>query len=95
MPRLTRTLGLGAAAFVAAQAALLATATGASAGQADFGGAAGDSASSSFSPTPGNCEGLQGYLRSHGGNVRSMSDTFQNEWRQCAAGPIAGSFGKG
>ncbi|MFD9797017.1 hypothetical protein ACFWXK_39440 [Streptomyces sp. NPDC059070] len=73
----------------------MATATNASAGQADFGGGAGDRASSTFSPTEANCAGLQGYLRSHGGNVRAMSNEFQNEWRQCAAGPLAGSFGKG
>ncbi|MEU9714864.1 hypothetical protein [Streptomyces sp. NPDC047976] len=95
MSRLTRTLGLGAGALVAAQAAFFVTATSASAGQADFGGGAGDRASSTFRPTAGNCEGLQGYLRSHGGNVTKMSNEFQNEWRQCAAGAIAGGFGKG
>ncbi|MFD7026623.1 hypothetical protein ACFWAR_01130 [Streptomyces sp. NPDC059917] len=95
MSRLSTNLGLCAAALVVAPAALLSVATTASAGQMDFGGAAGDRGSSTFSPTAGNCEGLQGYLRSHGGVVKNMSNTFQNEWRQCAAGPIAGSFGKG
>jgi hypothetical protein len=95
MPRLINALGLGAAALVIAPAALLAVAPAASAGQTDFGGGAGDRPSSTFSPTAANCEGLQGYLRSHGGVLKNMSNTFQTEWRQCAAGALAGSFGKG
>ncbi|WP_314242024.1 hypothetical protein [Streptomyces sp. DSM 40907] len=52
-----------------------------------------DRPSSTFTPTAASCEGIQGYLRSHDGNVKNMSNTFQTEWRQCGA--TAGDFGKG
>jgi hypothetical protein len=95
MSRVTRTIGLASATLVAAPMLLLVSASSASAGSIDFGGGAGDHGSSAFSPTAQNCQGIFDYLRSHGGNISAFNNTFQNEWRQCAAGPIAGSFGKG
>ncbi|MFF2195768.1 hypothetical protein [Streptomyces sp. NPDC058157] len=97
MMSISRKLKTGAVA-VAATIALpvlgLATASPAAAGSCDFGGGGG-SCTSRFVPTASNCAGIFDYLRSHGGNIGKMSNTFQNEWRQCAAGPIAGGFGKG
>ncbi|GHB80413.1 hypothetical protein GCM10010331_79900 [Streptomyces xanthochromogenes] len=71
----------------------LVAASPASAGSCDFGGGSGDKCSSRFQPTQANCDGVMGYLRSHGGNLGKMNNTFQDEWRQCAAKFI--SFGRG
>ncbi|MFJ3878614.1 hypothetical protein ACIPW5_14260 [Streptomyces sp. NPDC090077] len=83
------------AALAAVPLLTLGAASPAAAGSCDFGGGAGGRCTSAFEPTEANCNGIFGYLRSHGGNLGKMSNTFQNEWRQCAAGPLAGSFGKG
>ncbi|MFJ8163643.1 hypothetical protein ACIRBY_22335 [Streptomyces sp. NPDC096136] len=98
MMSISRKLKTGAvtvAAAIALPVLGLATATPAAAGSCDFGGGAGDSCTSRFVPTASNCAGIFDYLRSHGGNIGKMSNTFQNEWRQCAASRIAGGFGKG
>ncbi|GHI43169.1 hypothetical protein Sviol_75770 [Streptomyces violascens] len=71
----------------------LATASPAAAGSCDFGGGGGDSCTSRFEPTWANCDGIFGYLRSHCGNIGAMNNTFQNEWRQCAAKYVP--FGRG
>ncbi|MET8296820.1 hypothetical protein ABZW02_22575 [Streptomyces sp. NPDC005180] len=93
--RKLRSGAVAAATMIALPVLGLATAGPAAAGSCDFGGGAGDSCTSRFVPTAANCAGIFDYLRSHGGNIGAMSNTFQNEWRQCAAGPIAGGFGKG
>ena len=89
-----KALGVALTTMAAAPLLLLAGATTASAGSCDFGGGAGDSCTSHFVPTQANCAGIFGYLRA-GHNLKDQSNEFQNEWRQCAAGPLAGSFGKG
>ncbi|MEU9179796.1 hypothetical protein AB0C90_23610 [Streptomyces sp. NPDC048550] len=85
---ISRKLQTGAvalAATIAVPAFGLMTASPAAAGSCDLGGGAGDRCTSYFEPTAQNCEGLFGYLRSHGGNLGNMNNTFQNEWRQCAS----------
>ncbi len=89
-----KALGVAIATTAAAPLLLLAGASTASAGSCDFGGGAGGSCTSRFVPSQSNCDGIFSYLRA-GHNLRDQSNEFQNEWRQCAAGPLAGSFGKG
>ncbi|MFJ3905769.1 hypothetical protein [Streptomyces sp. NPDC090025] len=95
VPSRVHAVGLTVAALAATPLLALAAASPAAAGACDMGGGVGGSCSSRFEPTASNCEGIYGYLRSHGGNLGKMNSTFQTEWRQCAAGPIAGGFGKG
>ncbi|MER7513418.1 hypothetical protein ABTX82_34600 [Streptomyces lavendulae] len=93
MSRKLKTGAVAVAATLAIPVFGLMTASPAAAGSCDFGGGGGDRCTERFVPSKQNCDGIFAYLRSHGGNLGNMNNTFQNEWRQCAAAYI--SFGKG